>query len=454
MSDAMTRTGRAFTCAHLLFAVLPGALLHGSDAVPGAPQKRTIALVGATVCPVSRPAFRGTIVLDGGRITALGEAVEAPAGAEVIPVEGKRVYPGLFDAFTDLGLIEVSTIAGSLDSEELGELNPNVEAHVAVNPDSEHIPVTRSNGVLLALTSPTGGRLAGQAAVLQLDGWTWEDLTLRPGAGMYVELRGAGGGRRRGPPPPRGGEPEGRDRMERALETLRDFFEEARAYRAAREARGGSQPRDARLEAMLPVLAREQPLIARANLVEEIRAAAGFAVEQGVSLIIHGGYDAPLCAPLLRKHGIPVIVSGVYRLPARRSDPYDHAFTLPARLSEAGVEFCISSSGGRGASQVRNLPYHAAMAAAFGLAPDEALRAITLYPARILGVEPRVGSLDTGKDATLIVTDGDPLETRTTVEMAFVRGRKVDLTDRHKQLWAKYREKYRQLGEGGGEARF
>lgn len=449
----MTRIARASRHAPAVLAVFAGAFLQASDEVPGAPQRRPTALVGATIHPVTRASFRGTIVFDAGRIAALGEAVEPPSGAERIAVDGKHVYPGLFDAFTDIGLIEVSTVQGSRDAEELGDFNPNVHAHVAVNPDSEHIPVTRSNGVLLALTSPTGGRVAGQAAVLQLDGWTWEDLTLRPGAGMYVEWpAGAGAGARRRGPPPRG-DPGARERVDRAIDALRRFFEEARAYRAAREARGAEQPCDARLEAMLPVLAREQPLIVRANGVEEIRAAVGFAVAEGVSLIIHGGYDAPLCAPLLKKHGIPVIVAGVYRLPARRSDPYDHAFTLPERLREAGVDFCISSTGQRGASQVRNLPYHAAMAATFGLPPDEALRAITLYPARILGVEARVGSLDAGKDATLIVTDGDPLETRTAVEMAFVQGRKVDLSDRHKRLWTKYREKYRQLREGR-EARF
>jgi imidazolonepropionase-like amidohydrolase len=445
----MKRIARASRCAPAVLAVLAGGLIQASDAVPGPPQKRPTALVGATIHPVSRPPFRGTIVFDAGRIALSGEIVEPPADAERIPVEGKHIYPGLFDAFTDIGLIEVSTIEGSLDAEELGDFNPNVSAHIAVNPDSEHIPVTRSNGVLLALASPTGGRLAGQASVLQLDGWTSEDLTLRPGAGMYVEWPGAGGGGRRRGGPARG-DTEGRDR---ALDALRRFFEDARGYRAAREARGAAQPRDARLEAMLPVLARERPLIAHANVLEDIRAAVGFAVEQGASLIIHGGYDAPLCAPLLKKHGIPVIVAGVYRLPMHRSDPYDHAYTLPERLREAGVEFSISSVGQRGASQVRNLPYHAAMAAAFGLPPDEALKAITLYPARILGVEARVGSLDTGKDATLIVTDGDPLETRTAVEMAFVRGRKVDLSDRHKRLWAKYREKYRQQ-RAGREARF
>ena len=160
-------------------------------------------------------------------------------------------------------------------------------------------------------------------------------------------------------------------------------------------------------------------------------------------MILHGGYDALECAELLKQHDIPVIVGSVYRLPERRWEPYDTPFTLPERLRAAGIRFCISGSGRFGASNIRNLPYHAAMAAAFGLPLDEALKSITLYPAQILGVDDRVGSLEMGKDATLVVSDGDVLETATQVEAAFVRGAPVDLNDRHKRLWHKYEEKYR-----------
>jgi imidazolonepropionase-like amidohydrolase len=197
---------------------------------------------------------------------------------------------------------------------------------------------------------------------------------------------------------------------------------------------------------MLPVLSRQLPMIVEADDIQQLQAAIAFAAQQKVKLIIYGGYDAPLCAELLKKHDVPVIVGGVYRLPRRRSEHYDTPFTVPARLHAAGVKFCISGSGRFGASSVRNLPYHAAMAAAFGLPPEEALKAITLYPAKILGVAKRVGSLEKGKDATFFITDGNPLETPTQVEAAYVQGREVDLNDRHKRLWKKYEEKYRRLG--------
>ena len=176
------------------------------------------------------------------------------------------------------------------------------------------------------------------------------------------------------------------------------------------------------------------------------RLAVAFAEQQRVKLILYGGYDAPHCTELLKKHDVAVIVGGVYRLPQRRSEPYDTPFTVPARLHEAGVRFCISGSGRFGASNVRNLPYHAAMAVAFGLPHDEAIKSITAYPAEILGVAGHVGTLEKGRDATFIITNGDPLETATQVEAAYIQGREVDLNDRHKRLWKKYEEKYRRLG--------
>ena len=196
---------------------------------------------------------------------------------------------------------------------------------------------------------------------------------------------------------------------------------------------------------MQDVLARKLPLIVRADHVLQIQAAVAFAAHERVKLIVLGGYDAPLCAELLKQFDVPVIVAGVYRLPLRPGDAYDAAYTLPERLRQAGVKYCISCTDRHGGASVRNLAYHAATASAYGLPADEALKAITLYPAQILAVNKRVGSLEVGKDATLIVTDGDPLETPTQVEAAFIQGRKVDLNDRHKRLWHKYEEKYRRL---------
>jgi imidazolonepropionase-like amidohydrolase len=420
--------------------VWPGLLLAGgAPEIPGAHQRQPIAVVGGTVHPASGPDIPSGIVLfDAGKLVAVGKDVAIPENAVRVDAVGKHVYPGLMDAFTDMGLVEINSIRATVDQREGGSINPNVKAWVAVNPDSEIIPVTRSNGVLLTLTAPAGGLVSGRSAVIQLDGWTYEDLCLRMDIGLHVNWPSLGGGRGT----ETGGQPPASTRTS-PLQPLRDVFETARAYQKARAADPGSHPRDSRCDAMLPVLERKIPLIVNADQWQQLESAVAFSVEQNVRLIVHGGYDAAECADLLKRHDVPVIVAGTYRLPLRTSDNYDAAFTLPDRLRQAGVKYCISSTGRFGATGVRNLPYHAAMAAAFGLPPDEALKSISLYPAQILGVADRVGSLEPGKDATLFIASGDPLETTTLVEAAYIQGRPVDLTDRHKRLWKKYEEKYR-----------
>jgi imidazolonepropionase-like amidohydrolase len=414
--------------------------LFANPEVPGKPQEKPIALVNAVIHPVSGDVIdRGTILFDKGKIVAVGKDVAIPEGAEKIDLDGKHVYPSLFDAWTDLGLVEINSVRATVDVQESGQINPNVKAIVAVNPDSEIIPVTRSNGVLLALTAPHGGLIAGKSAVIQLDGWTWEEMALLPEAAMHLEWPRVGGGRDF-----EGDEPHAMQHDEVATK-LRQTFADARAYAASRKA-DPNYPLDARWEALQPVLAGKLPVVIHADELIAIQAAVAFADQEKVKVILHGGYDAPRCASLLKKHNIPVVVAGVYRVPRRRGDDYDASYSLPARLHEAGIKFCISSAGRFGASNVRNLPYHAATAAAYGLPADEALRSITRSPAEILGVVDRVGSLSAGKDATLIITTGDPLETPTQVTSAYIQGRQVDLTDRHKRLWKKYEEKYKRLG--------
>lgn len=433
----------------LCLAILTAAVstcsvgIEASDAIPGAPQKQPIALVGGTVIPISGPKIdNGIVVFDKGRIVAVGDAesIEIPANATQINCRGKRVYPGLFEAHSQLGLTEVSAVRASDDRSEVGSLNPNVKAQVSVNPDSELIPVTRANGILLALTKPSGGLISGQAAVLQLDGWTFEDLTLKRGAAMVVNW----------PSVPKQLEKDQSARSSDSVERLRKLLEEARAYAAARKQTQDSQPTDLRLEALQPVLSRKVPLLVHADSLAVIQSAVSFAVEHKLRLIIHGGYDSPLCAELLKKHDVPVIIAAAYRLPRRRSDDFDSGYSLARRLHEAGVRFCISGGSASRTWNSRNLPYHAGVSVAYGLPHDVALRSITLSPAEILGVAKRVGSLEPGKDATLFVTTGDPLETPSNVTAAWIQGRSVDLTSRHLQLYRKYQKKYSQLS-GDGE---
>ena len=430
----------------LLCSLLLVSGLTASDEIPGAPQDHPIALTGATVHTVSGETLAtGTVLFDKGRITAVGSQLKLPEGTEQIDVTGKHLYPALFDAYTNLGLVEINSVRATRDESETGNLNPNVRAEVAVNPDSELIPVARSNGVLLALTAPTGGLLSGKSAVLQLDGWTWEDLTVKSGAGMHIRWP------LMAPVSDWWVEKSAKDQIQerdKQLEMLEETFKQARLYMQSRQDPGHRT--DLRLEAMIPVFERKQPIIVSANTISQIQAAVAFAVRQQVRLIIFGGYDAPSCSALLKQHDTAVIVGSVYRLPRRRDDDYDAPFTLPARLHQAGIPFCIASNGRFGASNVRNLPYHAATAAAYGLPMEEAIKAITLSPARILGVADRVGSIAVGRDATLIVSAGNPLETTSHVELAFIQGRPVDLMNRHTRLWQKYRAKYQQQREAAG----
>jgi imidazolonepropionase-like amidohydrolase len=420
--------------------------------VPGAPQTHAIALVGGTIHSVSGPAIEhGTLVFDRGKITVIEKGIAVPAEAHFVDVTGKHVYPGLIDANSQLGLVEIPSVRGTRDLAETGEINPNVKAQVAFNPDSELIPVGRSGGILTVLTVPNGGLLTGQSACMHLDGWSWEDMCLKPGVALHInwpqmapveawwiEETGASQTQNR----------------EKALKAIRQAFADARAYATAKEASAAgksSAPEfDARWEAMIPVLERKIPVFIDAEETQQIQAAVSFAEQEKLRLVIVGGYDAPACAELLKKHDVPVIVAGVHRLPRRRSDPYDAPFTVPARLHAAGIRFCIGGviggSSGASPANVRNLPHHAGTAAAHGLPPEEALKAVTLYPAKLLGVDDHIGSLEVGKDATLIVTTGDPLDIPTHVTAAYIQGREVSLNDRHKRLWEKYKEKYRRLG--------
>lgn len=439
--ESKYKTMRTTAVLLAIASTLCPVLLFASPEIPGKRQAGPIVLTGGTIHPVSgKPIEGGVLVFDNGQITAIGKAAKIPEGATQLDVTGKHVYPGLFESSTNIGLVEINAVRATRDQAETGSVNPNVKAQVAFNPDSELIPVTRANGVLLALTVPSGGLISGKSAVMQLDGWTWEDMTVRKEAGMHLNW-------------PRMSQvanwqvtesaKEQAAQRDKELKRLKEIFSSVRAYQRAREADEDNLARDLRWEAMLPVIRGELPLIVSADDAQQIQAAVAFAAKENLKIVIYGGYDAEACAELLRMHDVPVIIGGVYRLPRRRGDDYDASYTLPERLRAAGIKFCIAGEGRFGASNSRNLPYHAATAVAYGLPHAEALKAITLYPAEILGVANRVGSLEIGKDATLIIADGDPLETATQVEAAFIQGRRVEMNDRHKRLWRKYQQKYR-----------
>jgi imidazolonepropionase-like amidohydrolase len=425
----------------LFAALILAAPAVSHDQIPGGPQTRPIAILHATVhVPNGPPIEDATVIFAEGRIQSLGKDVQPPSDCEAIDATGHHIYPGLFDAFTHLGLSEIDSVSAMRDFSETGDVNAAVRTWVAINADSELLPVTRSNGVLLALSAPIGGLISGQSAVIQLDGWTYADMLVRGPTAMHI----------RWPSQPsalvlltEGHEEQGSESRNRAAQQLRllnETFDQAIRYHAMRSS-DPQTPSDANLEALGPVLAREIPVIVSANRADDIQAAVAWAVRRQLRLVIYGGYDAEQCAALLREHDVPVIVSAVYRLPQRRKDAYDAAYTLPERLRAAGVRFCISGMGAEQAWNVRNLPYHAATAVAYGLPQEEGVKAITVYPAEILGVADRVGSLAVGLHATLFIADGNILETPTKVTHAFIQGRRVDLDNKHEKLYRKYQHK-------------
>lgn len=408
-------------------------LLAAGASMAAAGSEDSFLLRGGTVHPVSGPQMAGAsvLVIDG-RIADVGAGIRAPRGVRVIDVKGLHVYPGLIDSATQLGATEIGSLRETRDVSELGAFKPQLRIAVALNPASEHIPVTRANGITAAVVQPAGGIIAGQAALIHLDGWTNEEMLIEPSVAMTLEYPHVGGGS----PGPYA---ERKKRCEAQVRELEEFFESAARYRKARAAGGPGFRTDLKFEAMLPVLEGRLPLLIRAEREKTIREALAFAAKQKVRMILQRAPQAWKVAAELKARDIPVTLDATLSLPDEEDAPYDRPFTTPAELFKAGVKFCFATYGpGGGGSNPFNLPYQAAAAVPFGLPQEEALRAVTLEAARIWGVADRIDSIEKGKLADLIVTDGDPLEVRTQVRRMFVKGRAVDLDNKHKRLYERY----------------
>jgi len=413
--------------------------------VTTAAAQDVIAIQGGRVYTVSGEVLeRGTVLISGGKIAAVGAAVEVPPGATVIDAAGKSVYPGLIDGLTNLGLTEIGSVSGSVDSTETGDVNPHARAWVAVHPHSELIPVARANGVTAALAAPAGGLVSGQSALIRLAGSTPDALTVKTPAAMHVVYPT---GRPAFDITKMFDEPalatfeerqkEKKKNQEKDLRRLTNLLEDAKAYRAAADIPSRAPKVDLALEALAPVARGEIPMVIRADAEDDIRAAVAFARARGLKLIVAGGLDAWRCVDALKAADAAVLVE-VDRLPRREADPYDAAFANAAALHRAGVRFAIVSDD---ASFSRNLPYQAAMARAFGLPADAALRAITLSPAEIFGVADRMGSLDVGKDANLFIATGDVMDHRTSVTHVFIDGAPQSLETRHTRLYEEFKDR-------------
>ncbi len=408
-----------------------------------------LVLKGATVhTAAGAPIPNGVVVVVDGKIAAVGgPETPVPPGANVVDATGKHVAPPLFAPASLLGLVEIQAVRATNDVTEIAPINPEARPDVAMNFDSEAIPVTRSNGVLYAAVAPRGSVFPGAVSVVALDGWTREDGCVACPAAVVLEWPEMSIDRR---PDARPSARVQERRRDEALDLIRRAFRDAAAYRAARaaEGRAGVPAHDeaAPYAALGPVLDGAIPLVVRAERKAQIDAALRFLDEDlkgtKVRLVILGGTDAPRSAAGLAARKIPVVVDSVLQLPHREDDPYDAPYALAGELAKAGVLVAIGNGDSTmAAATTRDLPNHAAMAAAFGLDRLEALRAITLNPARIYGVDGRIGSLEPGKDGSFAVWTGDPLETASNVVALYDRGVSLDLSDRHKRLWERYRNR-------------
>jgi len=407
------------------------------------PQTGTYVIRGGTVVPVVGAQIpNGTVVIAQGKIQAVGANVQAPQGATIIDATGLFVYPGMIDSGTELGLTEIGSVPGSTDTREIGDFNPQDVALTAVNAHSELIPVTRVNGVTTVITSATGALMSGSAALMDLWGWTPDEMAIKPRVAQVMSYPSSGGGFGRGGGGFGGrGQGDGAETASRQVRAMRDFFADARAYAdvKAKLAAGGTVPNAPKvnqaMESLVPVIRGEMPIIFDVNTIDQIRGVLTLADTFKLKVILRGARDAWRVADTLAARGIPVIVGPTTQAPGP-DDPYDAIYAQPGVLAKAGVKIAFQTSG---ASDVRDLPYNAALATAYGLGMDEAIKSLTINPAQIFGVADRYGSLEPGKVANVIVTTGNPLDVRSNVKYLFIRGDNVPLTDRHTKLYEQFR---------------
>jgi len=420
-----------------LVSLAATASLAEAQAAPG--QDTTYLIKGGTVVnPGAAPMPNTDILIRNNRIVAVGPGASA-ANAKVIDATGKFVYPGMIDANTGIGLSEIGGISTMNLRSEMGQFNPHMKALVALNVESEILGVTRANGVTTVLTSPSGGVISGQATLINTAGWTWEDLAIVRTAGLMINLPGGGGGGGRGGGGGGrgGGAPVGNPAQLQA--DFDQFMTESRDYSAGRDA--GTTKLDLIYEAMRPLFKKEIPAIIPAGSEQQIRAAVAFGEKWNIRVVISGGGEAWKVRQFLAEKQIPVILGSIESAPGD-NQPYDAIYAQPGLLYDAGVKFAFSTGQG---SNARHVAFHAALAVAYGLKPEGALKALTIWPAEILGADKQIGTITQGKLANLFITTGDPLDLRTQVAEVFIKGRQVPDDDRAQRLYLKYKARPMQV---------
>lgn len=409
---------------------------------------------GATMHTIADEPFRGAVQFDQegqiGSVLDQDKWDDLPAsqraGHVLIDATGMHLYPGFIGANTQMGLVEIGAVRATRDMDEAGDVSPEVFASVSVNPDSTLIPVTRSNGVLTVNVLPIGGIVPGRASLIRMDGWTSEDMTIAQESGLVVNwpVRWVNSAWWSDTPPE-----DQKKQVDERRARIDEVFATAKSYLDARAA-DATIPEDLRWEAMANAINGDRPVFIRANSLESITSSVTWAVSRGLKPIIIGGRDAGMATDLLLQHSVPVIITGTHRLPGRRDASYDSLYKLPQLLEDAGVTWCMAGKGGGfDTPHERTLPYHAAASIGHGLDEVTALKSVTIYAANILGIGETHGTIESGKQATFFLSDGDPLEIMSTVTHAWIDGRKIDLTDKQKELDEKYRAKYEQLRSAG-----
>jgi imidazolonepropionase-like amidohydrolase len=430
-------------------------------------------LSGVTLHPVSGdPITPATVVIEKGKITKVAKGfvekdakiradgkdisaisvnndgkiltVRVPEGTTVTNAEGLHLYPGMIDAATVLGLTELGSAKESQDYAEGGDFQPDLRASVGINPDSELIPVTRANGVTTVVTRPVGAVIAGQSALINLAGWVPKEMTVADPLYLSVEFPTVSAGFGGDPNVPNVGRAVARKQREEKIRRLKELFQQAVAHDEARKA-NPQHPADPRLEALVPYALGKKPVVIQAQRKSELLDALKLADELHLKVILSGATDSWKVADELKKRDVPVILGPIMTMPQETYDPYDAPFACAARLHEAGVKFCIRSGGG---TNTRNLPYEAAMAVSYGLPPEEGLKAVTLYPAQILGVADQMGSVEEGKRANLVLANGDLLQASTQVLGLFIDGKPLEPTSKHTRLYERYKERLQEVKDG------
>ena len=412
-------------------AALAAIVLPSIAVAQASPGESTNYLIrGGTVITGTGEKLANTnILVRNGRIAQMGTNVTAN-DAKVIDAAGKFVYPGMIDANTGIGLQEIGGVQTMSMRSEMGQFNPHIRALVGLNVESEILGVTRMNGVTSVITSPTGGSISGQATLINTAGWTWEDLAVQRNAGIVINLPGGGGGRGRGGG---GGGRGGGGGAEASAAELTAFMQASQDYNNKRAAGGAKL--DLVYEAMRPLFKKEVPAIMPANTESQIKAAVDFGELYGIRVVIQGGAQAYKVRTMLAQKKIPVVLGSIQSAPGD-DVPYDEIYAQPGLLNDAGVKFAFSTGNG---SNARHVSFHAALAVAYGLAPEAALKALTIWPAEIFGAEKDIGSIAQGKLANFFITTGDPLDLRTQVVDVFIKGRQVPDDDRHNRLYLKYK---------------